>query len=80
MAAEARAIEADIPMGMTQIGEGEAKVLLVRDANGLRAFQATCPFADILALMPGWNSKHDWTLCHPAAAAAAAQLARGTTP
>ncbi len=43
MAAEARAIEADIPMGMTQIGEGDAKVLLVRDANGLRAFQATCP-------------------------------------
>ena len=42
-AAEARAIEADIPMGMTQIGEGDAKVLLVRDENGLRAFQATCP-------------------------------------
>ena len=43
MAAEVRAIEADIPMGMTQVEDGDAKVLFVRAANGLRAFQATCP-------------------------------------
>ena len=43
MTAEVRAVEADIPMGMTQIGEGDAKVLVIRDAHGLRAFQATCP-------------------------------------
>lgn len=43
MAVEVRAREADIPMGMTQIEEGEAKVLVIRDATGLRAFQATCP-------------------------------------
>lgn len=43
MAAEVRAVEADIPMGMTQIGDGDAKVLLVRDETGLRAFQAGCP-------------------------------------
>ena len=43
MAAEVRAVEADIPMGMTQVEDGDAKVLFVRDANGLRAFQVPCP-------------------------------------
>ena len=43
MAAEVRAIEADIPMGMTQVEDGDQKVLFVRDEHGLRAFQATCP-------------------------------------
>lgn len=43
MAAEVRAVEADIPMGMTQVEDGDAKVLLVRDETGLRAFQAQCP-------------------------------------
>lgn len=45
MATEVRAVEADIPMGMTQVEDGDAKVLLIRDANGLRAFQAECPHA-----------------------------------
>ena len=43
MPAEVRAIEADIPVGMMQVEDGDAKVLFVRDANGLRAFQAICP-------------------------------------
>ncbi len=43
MAAEVRAIEADIPMGMSQVEDGDAKVLFIRDEHGLRAFQATCP-------------------------------------
>ena len=38
MPAEVRAIEADIPVGMMQVEDGDAKVLFVRDANGLRAF------------------------------------------
>jgi NADPH-dependent 2,4-dienoyl-CoA reductase/sulfur reductase-like enzyme/nitrite reductase/ring-hydroxylating ferredoxin subunit len=42
-AAEVRAVAADIPMGMTQVEDGDAKVLFVRDEHGLRAFQATCP-------------------------------------
>ena len=43
MALEVRARDADVPMGMTQIEDGDAKVLLVRDTMGLRAFQASCP-------------------------------------
>ena len=43
MAAEVRAVEADIPMGLTQVEDGDAKVLFIRDAHGLRAFQAKCP-------------------------------------
>lgn len=43
MATEVRAVEADIPMGMTQVEDGGTKVLFIRDVNGLRAFQATCP-------------------------------------
>lgn len=43
MAIEVRAVEADLPMGMTQVADGEAKVLFIRDDNGIRAFQATCP-------------------------------------
>ena len=43
MAAEVRTTEANIPMGLTQVQDGEAKVLFIRDAQGLRAFQATCP-------------------------------------
>ena len=43
MATEVRAMAADIPMGMTQVQDGDAKVLVIRDAHGLRAFQATCP-------------------------------------
>ncbi len=41
---ELRMAIADIPMnGMAQAGEGEAKVLFVRDCDGVRAFQANCP-------------------------------------
>ena len=43
MASEVRTKAADIPMGMTQVEDGDAKVLFIRDAHGLRAFQATCP-------------------------------------
>ncbi len=43
MAAEVRTTEAAVPMGLTQVEDGEAKVLFIRDADGLRAFQATCP-------------------------------------
>ena len=43
MVAVVRAVEADIPMGMTQVEDGDAKVLFIRDETGLRAFQATCP-------------------------------------
>ena len=43
MAAEVRAVAADIPMGMSQVEDGDAKVLFIRDARGLRAFQAKCP-------------------------------------
>ena len=43
MAGEVRAVEADIPMGMTQVEDGEHKVLFIRDEHGLRAFQAKCP-------------------------------------
>ena len=43
MAAEVRAVDADIPMGMTQVEDGDHKVLFIRDAHGLRAFQAKCP-------------------------------------
>ncbi len=43
MVAEVRALEADIPMGMTQVEDGESKVLFIRDEHGLRAFQAKCP-------------------------------------
>ena len=43
MAREVRAREADIPMGMTQIEDGDAKVLVIRDETGLRAFQAKLP-------------------------------------
>ncbi len=43
MTAEVRALAADIPMGMTQIQDGDAKVLFIRDQTGLRAFQASCP-------------------------------------
>lgn len=43
MAAEVRAVAADIPMGMSQVEDGDAKVLFIRDAHGLRAFQAKCP-------------------------------------
>ena len=43
MAAEVRAIEADIPVGKSQVEDGDRKVLFIRDEQGLRAFQATCP-------------------------------------
>ena len=43
MAAEVRAVDADIPTGMTQVEDGDAAVLFVRDEHGLRAFQAKCP-------------------------------------
>ena len=43
MAAEVRAIEADIPVGKSQVEDGDHKVLFIRDEQGLRAFQATCP-------------------------------------
>ena len=43
-AAEVRIAMADIPLGgMAQAGTDEGKVLFVRDAEGVRAFQATCP-------------------------------------
>ena len=42
--AEIRVRIGDVPMdGMTQAGDGEAKVLFVRDAHGIRAFQSKCP-------------------------------------
>ena len=42
--AEIRVTVSDVPMnGMRQVEEGEAKVLFVRDADGVRAFQAKCP-------------------------------------
>ena len=44
MATELRIAIDDIPVGgMKQAEDGEAKVLFVRDADGLRAFQAKCP-------------------------------------
>ena len=42
--AEIRITIDDVPMnGMRQAEEGDAKVLFVRDADGIRAFQAKCP-------------------------------------
>ena len=43
MTQEVRVAEADIPMGMIQVEDGDAKVLFVRDQSGIRAFQAKCP-------------------------------------
>ena len=43
MGGEVRAVEAAIPMGMTQVEDGDNKVLFIRDERGLRAFQAKCP-------------------------------------
>jgi NADPH-dependent 2,4-dienoyl-CoA reductase/sulfur reductase-like enzyme/nitrite reductase/ring-hydroxylating ferredoxin subunit len=43
MPAQVKVRAADIPMGMTQVEDGDAKVLFIRDKTGLRAFQATCP-------------------------------------
>ena len=41
---EIRVSISDVPMnGMKQAEDGEAKVLFVRDADGVRAFQAKCP-------------------------------------
>ena len=43
-AGEVRINVADIPVGgMAQGGEGDRKALFVRDGDGVRAFQATCP-------------------------------------
>ncbi len=42
--AEIRVTIGDVPMnGMKQAEDGDAKVLFVRDAEGIRAFQAKCP-------------------------------------
>ncbi len=44
MPTELRIDFADLPVGSKkQVTEGDAKVLFVRDADGVRAFQATCP-------------------------------------
>ncbi len=44
MGAEIRVTIADVPMnGMRQAEESDARVLFVRDADGVRAFQAKCP-------------------------------------
>ena len=43
MTTEIRTPASDIPMGLTQVEAGEAKALVIRDADGLRAFQASCP-------------------------------------
>ncbi len=43
MAVEVRTVEAAIPMGMTQVEDGDNKVLFIRDVHGLRAFQTKCP-------------------------------------
>ena len=44
MATELRIDLADLPVGgKKQVADGDAKVLFVRDAAGVRAFQATCP-------------------------------------
>lgn len=43
MTVEVRAVDADIPMGLSQVEDGDVRVLFIRDEHGLRAFQATCP-------------------------------------